>query len=282
MPAPHTDFYDDPYVYDVLHTRNTAHDVTGLERIERLYSTAPRSHAWLEPACGTARFLRVAAKRGRRVVGFDLKPGMIEYANARMASGGVASKATLFVGDMVDFDRQLAPGSVGFAFNLINTIRHLETDRAMLAHFAGIARVLAKGGIYVVGISLSAYGLEPPTEDHWVGRRGSCTVRQVIQFEPPAVTRAPRADCQRIERAFSHLTITRGSREDHADSTYGLRTYNLAQWQTLIDQSALAVTLTCDERGRPFAPVEPGYCLFVLGRKGPNAARDQGFAETKP
>ncbi len=266
VPTP-TSFYDDPHVYDVLHARGTARDVTGLERIERLYSKAPRSLAWLEPACGTARYLRVAARRGRRVVGFDLSPVMIEYARGRMASGGVAANATLFAGDMIDFDRRLPAGSVGFAFNLINTIRHLHSDRDMLAHFAAMSRVLAKGGVYIVGISLSAYGIEPPTEDHWQGRRGGCTVSQVIQFVPPPVTRVPRSDSQRIERAFSHLTITRGSRQAHADSTYGLRTYNLAQWLELIERSALKIAHTCDERGRPYPPVEPGYCLFVLSER---------------
>ena len=33
----------------------------------------------------------------------------------------------------------LKPGSVDFAFNPVNTIRHLESDRAMLDHFEQMA-----------------------------------------------------------------------------------------------------------------------------------------------
>lgn len=259
-------FYDDASVYDILHAAGTAEAVDGLERIERLHSRARKGLAWLEPACGTARHLRIAAGRGRKVVGFDRLPSMIEYATSRMGPK-LLRRADLFVADMSHFDRHLKRGSIGFAFNLINTIRHLHSDRAMLDHFAAIARVLAPGGVYAVGISLAAYGLEPPTEDTFAGRRGACEVRQFVQYEPAG----GRSGALRMERVASHLTIVRGAgrgrTEEHRDSSYTLRSYDLAQWHKLVERSALRIEATVDEVGDAFAASEPGYAIFVLGAR---------------
>jgi hypothetical protein len=261
--------YDDAEVYDILHAPGTAKDVVGLARIERLYSTAPKAAAWLEPACGSARYLLAAAKKGRRVVGFDLAPVMIDFARARIKDAGVARRASLFVADMADFAGHVKPGSVSLAFNLINSIRHLDTDAALAAHFRDIAATLHPGGVYAVGLSLSLYGFEPPTEDIWQGRRGRTHVHQVVQFEPPTGPTAgkSRSKAARVERVFSHLTISRGKAVTTDHATYGLRTYDPDQWRTAIDRSPLIQLATTDERGTPLPPACPGYTLFILGRR---------------
>lgn len=265
--------YEDAEIYDILHAPGTAKDVRGLARIEKLYSIAPRTLAWLEPACGSARYLVTAAstgiagKGGRKVIGFDLAPGMIDYAKAQFKTAGVSRKATLFVGDMADFASHVKPSSVSLAFNLINSIRHLDTDAALAAHFRDISAVLHKGGVYAVGISLSEYGLESPTEDVWSGKRGRTTVHQVVQFEPPTAPPKSRSKAARVERVFSHLTITRGKDITTRNATYGLRCYDLDQWRSAIEKSPLRELATCDERGTRLPPACPGYSLFILGRK---------------
>lgn len=262
-------FYSDAEVYDILHTPGTKEEVDTLERIERRYLPVPGSRAgharssnrrrsvWLEPACGTGRLLREAAARGKRVIGFDLEPNMISYAK----QWGKQRGARLFVAAMEDFADRLRPSSVDFAFNPINTIRHLGSDRALLSHFAGIARVLRPHGVYAVGISLAAYGLEQETEDVWTGTRGRVRVVQVVQYIP-AMGR--RGEGSRTERVFSHLTISRPTGDTHADSTYGLRSYDLAQWKHVIARSALEVAEVLDSDGEPTHPVEPGYAVWVL------------------
>lgn len=259
MPA---SLYDDAAVYDILHAPGTAGDASGLEATrDRFVQGQARRKHWLEPACGTARILRVLASRGHRVAGFDLNPGMIAYANACLSRSAARTKAraTLFVADMTDFARCLAPASVGFAFNPINTIRHLATDAAMLAHFEQIARVLAPGGAYAVGISLSKYGLEAPTEDVWQGRRGKTHVHQFVQYEPP--------DAGRNERVISHLTVTRNGKASHHDSVYHLRCYDAKQWKRLLDRSPLRVLATCDDQGADFTPPPFGYAVHVLAHR---------------
>src|SRR3954471_7714189 len=102
MPLPLADFYSDPEIYDILHTRGTAKDVAALARLARAYTkTDSTPNTWLEPACGSARYLRVAAKHGVNTIGFDQSPAMIAYAQGRAHAAGLSQ--TLFVADMETF-----------------------------------------------------------------------------------------------------------------------------------------------------------------------------------
>jgi hypothetical protein len=130
----------------------------------------------------------------------------------------------------------------------------------MLRHLAQVGRTLRPGGLYIVGMSLSWYGYETPSEDVWQGRAGAIRVKQIVEFIPP--TR--RGD--RREWAHSHLVIRRGKRglEEHRDSRYWLRTYSGVQWRVLIRRSGFELEATVDERGRPIDPGPLGYALYVL------------------
>ncbi|HED54137.1 MAG TPA: class I SAM-dependent methyltransferase [Phycisphaerales bacterium] len=252
--------YEDPVVYDILHAPGTAEDVDALESIHtRFASGAPDT--WLEPACGSGRYLRLAAKRGHRVIGFDLESSMIEYAAQRADRLGLADRSTFFVADMRTFAPYVKARSVGLAFNLINTIRHLESDDDLLRHFDQIASVLHPGGVYVVGLSLTLYGHEMPSEDVWEGARGRCKVSQFIHYTPPTDR-----DGDRLEQIYSHLTVSRPSGKTEIPSCYALRAYDEAQWRRAIDRSPLRVIETLDQSGHACRPEAPGYALWVLGR----------------
>jgi SAM-dependent methyltransferase len=267
-------FYDDPSIYDILHAAGTAAEVDGLEQIERRFAPAGgsgasgpgRAGAWLEPACGTARYLRVAAMRGRRVVGFDTSEAMIEYARARLERLGsqISRRATLFVADMETFDAAPAlsgrrPPRMTFAFNLINTFRHLETEAAALAHLRAMRRILAPGAVYALGVSLSGYGNEFPSEDVWEARRGRVRVRQVAQYDPPASRR------QRYEQVHNVVVVQRPNRDDEVQtSSYRLRTYDRAQLEALVEQAGFKLAGHVDEAGRDIPIVEPGYGTWIL------------------
>ncbi|MEM7623060.1 MAG: class I SAM-dependent methyltransferase, partial [Planctomycetota bacterium] len=137
-------FYDDPVVYDILHTPGTAREVDGLTRIARRFVSAPSGAAlrWLEPACGTGRYLRVAAKRGAQAIGFDESAAMVAYASERAPRNMHVYTAGMetFVGAGCE------AGSIGFAFNLINTFRHLMDDAAAAAHLREMRAALCDGG----------------------------------------------------------------------------------------------------------------------------------------
>ena len=253
-------FYDEPVLYDVLHSAGTADEILGLVRINErlgLGKTGP----WLEPACGSGRYVRAAIARGIRIAAFDASEAMIRYARERL--GGVrASHYRLGVASMEDFDAStLAPGwRFTLAFNPINTIRHLETDLAMQQHLKRVHDALRPGGVYVIGLSLSMYGLEQPSEDTWEGVRGSLRVKQVIQFVPPA------GPGERFEEVFNVLHVHRPIETTTIPSSYKLRTYDCAQWQAIIDASPFALIGCADESGVNIDPPRLGYALWLLRR----------------
>jgi SAM-dependent methyltransferase len=252
--------YEDAEVYDILHWPGTAEEFRGLEAAGRAFARTRTRGVWtvLEPACGTGRLLRAAARRGYRPIGFDLSPVMVAYSAEKLERSGLRGKA--IVADMVEFADAVGERTVDFAFCPINTIRHLESDAAMLAHFEQMRRVLKPGGVYLVGIGTSMAGLEIPTEDVWEGSRGRVRVKQVISFVPPMRGR--------YEEAHSHLIISRAGKViDHRDSSYRLRTYSLRQWERLVARSALRTLAVVDDEGEEIDPPELGYGVWVLAER---------------
>jgi SAM-dependent methyltransferase len=273
MPRKH--LYADPEIYDILHDEDTRADVSRFVRIARAVSPALRTvkHLrWLEPASGSGRYLLACAARGDTALGIDLSPAMIAYTlQQARTKPRIAGAVGGLVGRMEAFDAAKATwagprrafASAHIAFNPINSIRHLATDAAMLKHLACVRDHVHPQGVYIIGLSLSAYGLESVSEDVWSGTRGGVTVTQVVQYEPPDLDAT--GITARRERVISHLTISRaGVADEHRDSAYWLRTYNLAQWTALIARSGWSIAATFANTGKRATPSEPGYFLFVL------------------
>ena len=259
----HTDtgLYDNPSWYDVLHARHTAWEVDGLESIaSRFVRTriGDRPMRWLEPATGTARYLREASKRGVDVIGYDLDPSMIAYARERFDAQHLSG--TLDVGDLTAY---IPPKKVDFAFNTINTFRHLMTDEDALAHLECVARSLNKGGVYAVGLSTADYDNDEEIEDVWTGARGSLRLTQMVTYLPPTAR-------AREEKVINHLVARTPKTETHADSSYTLRAYSREQWLDLIDRSPFTLEAITDEFGEPVplngdGVYEGRYGVYLLG-----------------
>ena len=264
--------YTDPMIYDILYTPDTWREMNTLEIIEREFARRSNrpldpNRLWLEPACGSGRYLRLAAARGRRTAGFDLDEGMIRYAGNRKRPEK-SRPPLLFQADMADFQNAatsvgLRPGSVDFAFTPVNSLRHLTSDKDVLSHLDQMATLLRPGAVYVVGLSLTDYECLLPEEDLWVGTRGRCRVTQLVNYLPPkADTKLVRAE--QVEQVISHLTIERPGRTEHLDDTYDLRCYDLRQWQILVRKSALEWGGSFDARGRQAPDIPLAYQLEVL------------------
>lgn len=253
-------FYDDAKLYDVLHARGTAAEVRGLQRVSARLGLDPAG-PWLEPACGSGRILRSAAARGVRVAGFDRSPSMLEYARRGLAHHD-PSLWRLGLADMRTFDAAaFAPGwAFELAFNPINTIRHLDSDRALLDHLACVHNALRPGGVYVVGLSLSVYGFEQPSEDTWQGRRGPLHVQQVVQYTPAA------GGHHRAEMVHNVLAVTTPGGTRIVPSSFELRSYDRAQWESVLARSPLEWAGCVDEAGREMPAPVLGYALWVLRR----------------
>lgn len=256
-------FYDEPMLYDVLHSKGTADEIRGLRRLGDRLGLDPTG-PWLEPACGSGRYVRAAVAQGVRIAAFDLAEPMIDYARARLAHAD-ARMCRLGVADMRSFDAaSLAAGwQFELAFNPINTIRHLQNDADLLAHLARVHNALRPGGVYVVGLSLSVYGFEQPSEDTWHGSRGSLTVNQVVQYTPAHGGR------DRTEHVHNVLAVTRPRGTQVLHSAYGLRSYDRQQWDALLARSPFSLWGCVNEEGNDIEPTSPGYALWVLRRDRP-------------
>lgn len=256
-------FYDEPFVYDVLMAPGTAGEADVLERIHAAHvGPAARGLPWLEPACGSGRLLRLLARRGRRITGYDLNPAMLDYARRRL-HGSAAARVTLMRADMRRGPDGARPDWFGFAFNPWNTIRHLTDDAALLEHLHATARSVHPVGCYVVGISLTDPAGEAPEEDVWTGARGPCRVIQVVNYLPPD----PADPADRVERVLSHITVSRPRGESHHDTVEELRTYSPDQWNALLERSPWRRTARLDQSGRPCPPGPVPYALEVLVRR---------------
>lgn len=256
-------FYDEPVLYDVLHGAGTAAEVTGLQRLGDRLELDPTG-PWLEPASGSGRYLRVAAARGVRVAGFDQSEAMVEYARQGLERFDSALWR-VGVAAMESFDaKTLAPDwRFELAFNPINSIRHLQSDAAMLAHLERVRAALRPGGVYAVGLSMSVYGVEQPSEDVWEGARGTLRVKQVVQYTPP------RGGRDRLELVHNVLEVTRPSGTQVIPSGYGLRSYDRTQWDTIVWRSGFELIGCADETGEsmePLAEGAPGYAIWLLRR----------------
>lgn len=266
--------YGDPHVYDVLHDEDTLADTRVFVRLAKRHvpriAKSREPIRFLEPACGSGRFLHALGKLGHIGIGIDLSDPMLAYARARARTLGV----TKFVKTIhAPMQRFVSRPTCDAAFNPINSIRHLGSDAAMIAHLRCVRKALRDDGVYIVGLSLAAYGLESPTEDVWLGRRDGIRVTQVVQFEPPEINAKPPAN--RRERVISHLTIedspkrTPAREPVHRDSRYWLRTFNRAEWLSVVTRAGWSVTATYSNTGEPREAREPGYYLFVLAPKPP-------------
>jgi SAM-dependent methyltransferase len=266
MAAPRQSLYADPAVYDILHAPGTAAEVDALEHVERTLARGPLrpDRLWFEPACGTGRYLRVAAGRGRRVAGCDLSDAMLDYARGRLSSGAI-----LFAADMTSCAAAarragLRRGGADFAFNPVNSLRHLPGDAAVLDHLREASLLLKPGALYVVGVSLTDYGWLYPEEDVWTGARGRCRVTQVVNYLPPE----PGTARARRETVVSHLTVQRPRGDEHFDDTYDLRTYDRAQWRRLVKRSGLEHAGSFDAWGKPLGDRALPYQLEALRKPG--------------
>ncbi|MEM7263592.1 MAG: hypothetical protein AAF488_16510, partial [Planctomycetota bacterium] len=148
------------------------------------------------------------------------------------------------------------------AFNLDNTFRHLEDDRAALAHLRELAQVLRPDGVAVLGLQLTDYGGDVPDEDVWTGERDGSRAVQVVQYLPPAHS------ADRREQVIAHVVVTSpGTPEQHLDTSYSLRTYDEAQWSRLVRSSPFDLRHWYDFEGRPSDDAPYGYGFAVLRRR---------------
>lgn len=165
-----THLYDHPQYYDVVFGADWREEYDFLRACFDRHAKRPVRRLF-EPACGTGRLLVKFAAAGYEVAGNDLSAKAVAYCNARLVRRGFAPTAV--VGDMADFALRR---QVDAAFNPINSFRHLPTERTAESHLRCVARALAKGGIYVLGLHLTPKRGQKCVTETWRARRGPLAV----------------------------------------------------------------------------------------------------------
>ena len=228
-----TRFYDHPRWYDMLHQRGTVWEVNFLRRQADFWINTgrrtPKEQAWLEPACGTGRYLRYLAKYGYHLTGYDLNRRSLQYAQRKTSQHGLDIEFTN--ASMTVFCRS---ASFDFVFNTINTFRHLQTEEEALLHLELAAQSLRPGGVYLLGIDIVDYDIPEPLEETWTVQQRGCEATHFMVTIPPEREK-------RMERIINHITVRKGGREFQFESTYDLLTYDLEEWRALIAASPFEV-----------------------------------------
>lgn len=168
MPA---NLYDYPRYYDLVFGSDWKREFHFLRRVFDQVPVGPVRRVF-EPACGTGRLLVRLARSGYEVCGLDLNPRAVAFCNQRLSRYGLPPAA--MVGDMAAFS---LPRPADAAFNMINSFRHLLTQRQAVAHLRCMAAAVRPGGVYVLGLHLTPLRGVPLDEETWQARRGRLLVR---------------------------------------------------------------------------------------------------------
>lgn len=162
--------YDYPKYYDLIFGSDWAAEFKFLKACFAKYGKGSVKRLF-EPGCGTGRLVIQFAKAGYEISGLDLNEKAIKYCNTRLKRFGYPEST--FVGDMADFKLKK---KVDAAYNMINTFRHLETEKAEQAHFRCVADALNRGGLYVLGLHLTPKAPQQCTRETWASTRGNLSV----------------------------------------------------------------------------------------------------------
>lgn len=168
--------YDHPAYYDLVFGADWRREFDFLQAAFARHAARPLERIF-EPACGTGRLLFRFADAGFAVAGNDLNLRAVDYCNRRLVRRGHAPSAV--VGDMCDF-RLERP--VDLAFCLINTFRHLLSEREAAGFLKCAAAALAPGGLFLLGLHLTpTVGPGGDDAEEWSARRGTLSVHSRLQ-----------------------------------------------------------------------------------------------------
>jgi SAM-dependent methyltransferase len=216
-----TSWYDYPQYYDLAFRDETAREVRFLQGVYERYACR-RVRSVLEPGCGTGRLVLAMARRGYQLWAFDNNPTALDYARRRLHRA--RQKASLFLADLARFR---LPGKVDAAYCLMNTFRHLLTERQALQHLQRVADCVRPGGIYVLGFHLVPPDAEETCLERWTAARGRLKVHYTLR-----VIRCNRQ--LRREWLRVCLLVRAGNRVHRLRHEFPLRLYTASQFQNLL------------------------------------------------
>jgi hypothetical protein len=120
-------------------------------------------------------------------------------------------------------------GPFDLAHCLLSTFKYLLTEDHACAHLQRIARVLAPGGLYVIGLHLTDYHRRTNETETWREEEGG------IRVTCQTITRPPDPK-KRVEALRNRLHVKhQGIRKlENLETNWVCRTYDLAQLKSLL------------------------------------------------
>jgi len=251
--------YDYPKYYDLVFGSDWKAEYQFLQACFAQYSKRKITRIF-EPACGTGRLMVKLAASGYEVAGNDLNPYAVQFCNDRLKRRGFPQSAV--VGDMAAFK---VKRKFDAAFNMINSFRHLQTEREAVAHLQCIANGLAKGGVYALGLHLTPTVGERINEESWSARRGNLAVLSTMWSEKLDLKKR----AEHIGMTFDIYTLTKHFR---IEDRMVYRTYTARQFDSLLKKvPELDLLETYDFMYEMSHPVtitpESEDIVFILRRK---------------
>lgn len=239
-------FYDAAEWYDFIHLPETEAELPAVMSIFGALGNGGKRV--LEPACGTGRYLAALSDRGYECLGYDLNENALAFARRR--------GCRVLRADMARFSSR---ERFDLAFCPIGSFRHLLSGASAVSHFKKTARLLAPGGLYVVGLDLCDYESVIDDEEVWRVEEGRKSAWHAMTAFAPDRRR-------RRERVLNFVSWQDGARQGTFSSAYDLRSYDWPQWESALKKSKLALLGWYDQEGRKQRAKRPGYWLFALAK----------------
>ncbi len=222
--------YDYPQYYDLVFGTDSGTECDFLVGCFDLHAKR-RVRSVFEPACGSGRLLIKLAQRGFRVLGWDTNRASVDYCNRRFKRYGLPPPAVL--GDAVNI---ALPSKVDAAFNMISSFQLFLTQRAAEAHLRTMAANIAEGGLYILGLHLTASRGQPIKKERHAATRGRMSAVCTL-WTKEIGSRQRQVHCgmiTEVRAAGKHLRIV----EDCV-----FRSYSMRQIEKLLDKVGLFETV---------------------------------------
>jgi len=116
------------------------------------------------------------------------------------------------------------------AFNTINSFRHLSSAKAARAHLDCMADSVRRGGLYLLGVHLTATEGPSSETESWSARRGHLSINTHMWFKD-------RDTRKRIERFGILFDVHSPTRSFRINDELVLRSYTRKQMDRLIQSS---------------------------------------------
>lgn len=231
------DWYDTPLYYDIIFDEDTAKEADFLEAVHCRHATT-RGRSVLELACGSGRLVKELASRGWRTDGFDLNPAMLDFARDRIAAAGMTARLWQ---DRMEAFRPPGKTRYDLVHCLVSTFKYLLSEDDALACLERVAASLKPGGLFVLGLHLTAPGSTKPTHERWTASRDGVAVVCNTRTWPPRPG-------TRLEPMRSRLCITLpdgGTREQ--ETLWEVRSYTVPQLKRLLRKCPDLEVVACHD-----------------------------------